>query len=116
MNNLATRANDNVALPMKPQVSDKSGFQTVEVKTKHCPRCGRDLPVSAFPKHGKTKDGYANECRECKRRRTDASVSKGNTLAKFTARELMHELSERGYKGDITFTEVIVHKMNLKDF
>lgn len=100
----------------KARPVDKSGFQQEEVRTKFCPQCGRELPLSEFPKHGKTKDGYSHECRECKRRRTDASLAKSNPLAKFTARQLMHELNARGYKGEITFVETIVHKMNLKDF
>ena len=101
----------------RPQVVDKSGFQPLGgAKTKFCASCGRELPLEDFARHGKTKDGYAHECRECKRRRTSTDASAVNPLEKFTARQLMHELNVRGYKGEITFTEVKVHKMNLKDF
>ena len=101
-----------------PKVIDKSGFApSGEVKTKVCASCGRELPLEAFPCHRLSADGRMAECKECRRRKhapTDAA--KSNPLEKFTARQLMHELNMRGYKGEITYTEVKVHKMNLKDF
>lgn len=37
-----------------------------DVVTKVCKRCGRELPVSEFGRHPKTKDGYQPVCRECR--------------------------------------------------
>lgn len=37
-----------------------------EVVTKTCKKCGRELPVSEFGRHAKTKDGYQPLCRECR--------------------------------------------------
>lgn len=36
-----------------------------EVQTKVCKHCGRELPVTNFGRHSKTKDGYQPLCREC---------------------------------------------------
>ena len=32
---------------------------------KHCPKCGRDLPVTEFNRNRRMKDGRQSECREC---------------------------------------------------
>ena len=37
-----------------------------EIATKVCSKCGRELPVSEFGRHAKTKDGYQPVCRECR--------------------------------------------------
>ena len=81
---------------------------------KKCQACGRLLPREAFFKHNKSEDGLMCECKECVRRRHEAkkNVSR-NPLAQFTARQLMDELSRRGYKGELTYTEIKVHKMKL---
>ncbi len=84
-------------------------------KTKVCASCGRELPLEMFPGHRLSADGHMAECRDCRRRRKAKNNNEGNPLEKFTARELMHELKARGYEGNITFTEVTIHKMNLKD-
>lgn len=34
-------------------------------KTKVCPRCGRELPLSEFYKGKYMKDGYSSRCKEC---------------------------------------------------
>lgn len=34
-------------------------------ETKLCKKCGRTLPLSAFNKNQKSKDGLQYECREC---------------------------------------------------
>lgn len=79
---------------------------------KVCKGCGRNLPLSAFALHDKSKDGHMSECKECRRRKS-SKASKGNPLEKFTARELMHELNRRGYDGEISYVEV--HKIRLSD-
>lgn len=82
--------------------------------TKVCKGCGRELPIEKFGKHAISSDGHLSECRECRRRKASTGKDvKGNPLAKFTARELMRELSLRGYEGTLEFTEV--HKIKLGD-
>lgn len=35
------------------------------MKTKKCTKCGRELPLSAFPWRDKTKGTYRSDCKEC---------------------------------------------------
>ena len=81
--------------------------------TKVCKSCGRQLPLSAFHLHNKSKDGHGNECKECSRRRSAKAIAKNaksNPLAQFTARQLMIELNRRGYEGTLEYVEL--HKVN----
>ena len=36
-----------------------------EIETKRCNKCGRELSISEFSKHNKTKDGLQGWCKEC---------------------------------------------------
>lgn len=77
------------------------------VSTKVCACCGNELPVTAFNKHGRSKDGYEVICRTCK-----AKSGSGNPdLAKFTPRELIDELRCRGYHGTLTYVQR--HEINV---
>ena len=38
----------------------------MEEKTKVCRKCGRELPLSEFPKNRRSKDGHHNICKTCK--------------------------------------------------
>ena len=38
---------------------------TNEIQTKVCSHCGRELPITNFGRHSRTKDGYQPCCREC---------------------------------------------------
>lgn len=38
----------------------------MEEKTKVCRKCGRELPLSEFPRSAKSKDGHINTCKTCK--------------------------------------------------
>lgn len=77
------------------------------VSTKVCACCGNELPITAFNKHGRSKDGYETICRTCK-----AKSGSGNPeLAKFTPRELIEELRARGYHGTLEYIQR--HSINL---
>ena len=95
-----------------PVVENNDATPASREPMKVCKGCGRNLPLSAFALHDKSKDGHMSECKECRRRKS-SKASKGNPLEKFTARELMHELSRRGYDGEISYVEV--HKIRLSD-
>lgn len=78
-----------------------------QISTKVCTCCGNELPVTAFNKHGRSKDGYEAICRACK-----AKVKDGNSeLSKFTPRELIEELRVRGYHGTLEYVQR--HKINV---
>lgn len=38
----------------------------MEEKTKVCMKCGRELPLSEFPRNALSKDGHINTCKTCK--------------------------------------------------
>lgn len=44
---------------------DPAEVQQPPVMTKVCSHCGRELPVSNFGRHFRTKDGYQPCCKEC---------------------------------------------------
>lgn len=99
-------------MPVQSEAPAPSGAS--EEPTKVCKGCGRVLPLSAFSSHPKALDGHMSECKECRRRMAGSKKSaQGNPLEKFTARQLMHELRERGYKGELEYVEV--HKIRLSD-
>lgn len=72
------------------------------METKICAKCGKELPLTAFFKHGHTKDGYRNVCKACE----NGSEFYNPELAKFTPRELIEELKARGYRGRLTYTQI----------
>lgn len=111
-----TKAVTNTEVAQQPQVKGWEGFHPMGEQTKVCQSCGLELPLSQFPKHRLSADGHMAECRDCRRRKRNAPGVESNPLEKFTARELMHELSVRGYRGSLTYTETKVQKMDLKDF
>lgn len=55
---------------MKTLSAKDYDVELAEPETKHCPRCGRDLPLDAFGKKKSAKDGLQHWCKEC----TNASV------------------------------------------
>ena len=80
--------------------------------TKHCPRCGRDLQLDEFYKNSKAKDGLQWMCKDCAKeanKQTPAAskTPSDNPLSSYTPRQLMEELARRGYKGKLTFTQII---------
>ena len=50
------------------------------VSTKVCSCCGNELPITAFNKHGRSKDGYEAVCRACKAKTGDGNPK----LARFS--------------------------------
>ena len=95
------------------------------VQTKKCHKCGRELPLSAFSKNARNKDGLQCYCRECQSRinkilndrkreilRNNSDMPKSADgkpmlkvfanpeLARFTPRQLMEELKSRGFVWD----------------
>ena len=44
---------------------NKKNKEDMNVETKHCKKCGQDLPISAFGKKAGTKDGLQYWCKTC---------------------------------------------------
>lgn len=54
-------------------------------KTKHCNKCGRDLPLEAFGKKTGTKDGLQSWCKECQKESTMAARARKKGAAEAPA-------------------------------
>ena len=78
-----------------------------QIATKRCKSCGQLLPIIAFKADPRSKDGHCHVCNACK-----AKGKEGNPkLAEFTPRELMEELSARGYHGTLEYIQR--HQINI---
>ena len=45
--------------------TEPGSVQEAPVMTKVCSHCGRELPISSFGRHSRTKDGYQPCCKDC---------------------------------------------------
>lgn len=86
-------------------------------QTKTCTCCKRVLPLEAFGKKG---DGVQTTCKECTNKKMrqyrlqrQSKPTKNPALEEFTPQELITELRARGYEGNLTFTEIKVHKIRV---
>lgn len=101
--------------------------------TKVCKRCGEEHPITEFGKNNQSKDGHHIYCRKCRNemakqyyrnRKANSSNNYGGGICynvirtndkkgvnpKFegvTSRELIQELSDRGYKWDSMWVEKV---------
>lgn len=84
--------------------------QGLEVKTKKCTRCGRELPVTEFYKRTDSPDGLQAWCKECFKKPTKKTQIGGGVsdeLKMYTSRQLMEELAKRGYRGELEYVKKI---------
>ena len=89
------------------------------METKICRKCGKELSIDNFYKDRSAEDGLRCYCKACIKaynasKKTDTERRRGLTkvftnpdLAKFKPRELIEELKARGYKGTLTYEQVI---------
>lgn len=116
---------------LKTKDMETQETMTMEVVTKKCKVCGKELPLTEFHKDKLMKDGYKNRCKDCtntsqrKRKlinniqvkdapKVEQSIVKecdDMGLSKVPARLLIHELRRRGYRGKlelVTIQEVVI--------
>jgi len=91
------------------------------METKICRKCGKELSIDNFYKDRSAEDGLRCYCKACIKaynasKKTDTERRRGGggtkevpnpALAKFKPRELIEELKARGYKGTLTYEQVI---------
>lgn len=97
-------------------------METTFIKTKVCSKCKRELPITEFSKHRRSKDGLQCSCKQCQKEYMESIRSKqdkikqerknfienGNPkLKEFTPRQLMDELIARGYRGELIYVQKI---------
>jgi len=97
---------------------DLSTNQEPKKATKVCTKCGRELPVDQFSRRKTSPDGLQQWCKACHRiankqansRRQLPPPIKGDPsspLAEFTPRQLIEELHNRGYRGELQYLYTI---------
>lgn len=95
--------------------------------TKVCARCKQEKPLSEFGVKKRTKDGLNPYCKDCIREYTKELKNKKKerieqlelvekegikNLANYTPRQLIEELSRRGYRGKLRYTyEIDLEKL-----
>lgn len=83
-------------------------------KLVRCTKCGNEYPLSQFPIDNRAKSGHRTICRDCfNARQAELYAQKkqsnsDNPLAKFKSRELILELRNRGYSGELILTQKVV--------
>jgi len=91
------------------------------METKICRKCGKELSIDNFYKDRSAEDGLRCYCKACIKaynasKKTDTERRRGGgltkaltnpDLAQFKPRELIEELKARGYKGTLTYEQVI---------
>jgi hypothetical protein len=88
------------------------------MEEKKCAKCGEIKPVTAFSAHKNSPDGLQYACKECQReywknRYHEQKVQplplndKMEALSNYTPRQLMTELSRRGYSGTLKYVQEI---------
>lgn len=81
------------------------------IKTKKCPKCGRELPVTEFYKRSDAPDGLQGWCKQCQREAVNSrkyeSGGASEEMRMYTSRQLMEELARRGYTGELKFVKII---------
>ena len=111
------------------QTPRKETMEKTTPTTKVCKRCGRELPLEAFGKTVRSKDGYQSNCRECqaelvrqgwekrraegkahpapmrKKAPKETTVAANPALAELPDHDLVQELRRRGY--DVKCTKTI---------
>lgn len=85
-------------------------MENQEIKTKRCPKCGRELPLSEFYLKRTAPDSLQTWCKECQKERVRTNYTNNYCnpdLAKFTPRQLIEELKNRGYRGKLQYVQKI---------
>lgn len=71
--------------PEDSETMEQTTEQTTTPTTKHCSRCGQDLPLDAFGSNKSAKDGKQRWCKKCMNEAT--SRAKGNRPKRERERE-----------------------------
>lgn len=95
------------------------------MEIKKCTRCGIEKPLSEFVKNSSKKDGYSNECKQCKHERY--LVYYKNNKSKFDKNKKIHKDKIKDYIiskkscgcklcGETDIACLDFHHINGKDF
>lgn len=85
-------------------------MENQEIKTKKCLKCGRELPLNEFYLKRGAPDGLQTWCKECQKERVRTNYTNNHCnsdLAQFTPRQLIEELKNRGYTGELQYVQKI---------
>lgn len=79
--------------------NSENGEVKVTLAEKECKCCGKMLPLTSFDKYAA---GYRNICKSCRQQNLGVS----DKFNSYTSRELIQELRNRGYKGELIYTRI----------
>ena len=77
--------------------------EPVVTETRKCKVCGEVLPITMFKAFAGKVEKRAHVCNKC---RCDGTSDKSSQLSVFTSRELIIELRNRGYSGELSYTTI----------
>lgn len=84
------------------------------METKHCNKCGRDLPLEAFGRDKSRHDGLQRSCKECLRAYTNAFRAKKRNGPEKTKGNVLYLADV----ADLLFAtpSIIMHKFRAGEF
>ena len=59
----------------------------IEMETKICFKCGRELPITEFYKHPRMADGHLNKCKSCTKKDVHENYEKNSEDSDFVEKE-----------------------------
>lgn len=80
--------------------------------TKICAECGRDLPLTEYNKHTKSKDGLQQRCRECFSRYNKIRYQENKDKVKAAVKKYREENPDKVYRMRVARCEKAPTRMN----
>lgn len=82
-----------------------------QTETKRCPKCGRDLPKSAFGHKAEAKDGLQSWCNDCRAGKTQEAPQQKTVVVRetLTDKQMVDLLREHGWI--VTCTRTITEEL-----
>lgn len=105
---------NNTIMDNNVKLQNDEVVNNFQVETRTCKCCGITKPINEFRKY--KENVYSQTCLKCigkkvHNARENSKLQKlitNDELSKFTPRELINELKNRGYKGKLYYTNEIV--------
>lgn len=105
---------NNIIMDNNVKLQNDEVVNNFQVETRTCKCCGITKPITKFRKY--KENIYSKTCLKCIEKKVHETkennkyqkVVTDSELSKFTPRELINELRNKGYKGKLYYTNEIV--------